>query len=142
MADCFRAHATSEFVCIYESFMCVCVCVVSSLTASLNRRPFTVNPHIVVFHTSLVTQQWFCTPPPSGNTCCCPPILSPLGFPCTEHIAFNRVLGKEGLNNTGLDVGEVSSTCLPRSHSTNVSSHTLSLPPLTDSSLSPPTTHG
>lgn len=127
---------------VYMSHLCACVCVwclhgISELKA-IHCKP----PHSGL-HTSLVTQQWFCTLPLSGNTRCCPPILSPSGFPCTEYIAFKLVLGKEGLNNTGMDVGEVSSTCLPRSHWTNVSSHTLSLPPSPSQTAAfPPYTHG
>lgn len=56
VADCAFMHMQStvyELVCLYESFMCMCVCVCGVFTASLNQRPFTVNPHIVVY-----TRHW------------------------------------------------------------------------------------
>lgn len=120
--------------CIYSlhtacGWLCFCVCVCASMT----QRPFTVNPNILVYTRHWSHSRGFAAHPrPAASA-----------FRCTEYMAHNRVLGKEGLNNTGIDAGQVSSTaCLSGSHWTKAGSHTLSLPPLTlaGGSLSP--THG
>lgn len=112
-------------LCYLYEYFCVCVCVLNS--HGILKAVYCKPPHTGL-HTSLVMQQWFCSPPPSGSARCCPP--TPSGFRCTEYITHNRVLCKEGLNNTGMDGGEVSSTArLSRSHWTSAGSDRLSPPP-------------
>lgn len=98
MAGCAFVHGN-----LYEYlFACVCVCVLNSHSVSDSKAIHCKPPHTGL-HTSLVTQQWLSTPPPPSSAPCCLP--TPSGFWCTEYIAHNRVLGKEGLNNTGMDAG-------------------------------------